>query len=179
MLIRVNIQSRMAQLFTYLLLFSLKVPLSLYLHAFHISRTEINYDVQTGDIQIASHMFIDDLESGMALSGIKDLKLCSPKEKPEADRMLEQYVNSKLNITLNGVIMPAKLIGKEQSKDLLAVWCYLEISNVKNVRQLSIENIILIDLYSDQKNITEVTKNKKRLLFTIFDSNKTKDICSM
>ncbi|MBK9736121.1 MAG: hypothetical protein IPO92_14655 [Saprospiraceae bacterium] len=163
----------------YLLLFTFSLPASSEMHAFHISRTEINYDVQSGDIQIASHIFIDDLENGLALSGVKDIRLCSPKESIEADHILEQYANSKLKITLNGVVMPAKLIGKEQSKDLLAVWCYLEISNVKNVHQLNIENKILIDLYNDQKNITEVTKNKKRVLFTIFDSEKIKDMCNM
>ncbi len=145
------------------------------LHEFHLSRTEINYDSQTHEVQIAVHLFIDDFESALTKSGSKKLYLCTPKEVVSADDDIEMYINKNMIVYISGQPVPATLLGKETSQDKMAVWCYLEISNVKNIAEVTIENKLLIELYNDQKNITDFTVNKKRNSFIIFDSDKTKE----
>ena len=63
------------------------------LHDFHLSRTEINYDIQTNEVQIAVHLFIDDFEAALVKSGCKKLHLCTPKEDISADDTIENYIN--------------------------------------------------------------------------------------
>ncbi len=145
-------------------------------HDFHISRSEINYDVQSGDIQIAIHVFIDDFETALAASGVKKLNLCTKKESLDADLAMERYINKKLVFSIGGKIHSAKFIGKETSEDLMAVWCYLENSGMKNTHQMSIENKVLLEVFNDQKNIMDFTVNKKKKSFAIFDIKKFSEV---
>ncbi len=148
-------------------------------HDFHISRTEINYDQKTNEVQIAVHLFIDDFESALVKSGSAKLHLCTPKEDQSADDAIEKYLNNKMRIYVSGKPITASFLGKETSTDKMAVWCYLEISNVKNISELTIENKLLNEIYNDQKNITDFTVNKKRKAFIIFDSDKTQEKISL
>ena len=148
-------------------------------HDFHISRTEINYDQKTHEVQIAVHIFIDDFESALVKSGSPKLHLCTPKEDQSTDNAIEKYLNSKIRIYVSGKPITATFLGKETSSDKMAVWCYLEISNVKNISDLTIENKLLNEIYNDQKNITDFTVNKKRKAFIIFDSDKTQEKISL
>ena len=145
-------------------------------HDFHISRCEINYEKKTGDLQIAAHIFLDDLEATLNKLGKKQLFLCTPKESAEGDVAIEQYINQKLILKVGGKVVKLSLLGKETSKDKLAVWCYLEAPGLKNMSAFDIENSILTELYNDQKNIVDFTVDKKKKHFTIFDTNKVKEV---
>jgi len=164
-------------MFILFIIFNWFITLDFYagLHEFHLSRTEINYDSQTHEVQIAVHLFIDDFESALTKSGSKKLYLCTPKEVVSADDDIKMYINKNMIVYISGQPVPATLLGKETSQDKMAVWCYLEISNVKNITEVTIENKLLIELFNDQKNITDFTVNKKRNSFIIFDSDKTKE----
>ena len=145
-------------------------------HDFHLSRCEINYETKTGDLQVAAHIFIDDLETTLDKIGKKQHFLCTPKESDDGDKAIERYVNQKLIMKIAGKVVKLTFLGKETSKDKLAVWCYLEATGLKNISALDIENIILTELYNDQKNIVDFTVDKKKKHFTIFDTKKVKEV---
>jgi hypothetical protein len=163
----------------YILFFYFILGSTSFLHDFHLSRTEINYDQKSFEVQIAVHLFIDDFESALVKSGSPKLFLCTPKEDQSADDAIEKYLNNKMKVYLGGKPISATLLGKETSTDKMAVWCYLEISNVRNISELTIENKILNEIFNDQKNITDFTVNKKRKAFIIFDSDKTQEKISL
>ncbi len=144
-------------------------------HDFHLSRCEINYETATGDIQIAAHIFIDDLESALKQTGAKSLFIATPKESSDCNTSIEKYINQKLKIKVGNKILSATLLGKETSEDMIAIWCYLEIPNIKNIDALEVENKILNEMFNDQKNIVDFTINKKKKHFTIFDIDKVSD----
>ncbi|MFZ1524138.1 MAG: DUF6702 family protein, partial [Saprospiraceae bacterium] len=52
-------------------------------HDFHLSRCEINYETTSGDVQIAAHIFLDDLENAIALTGRKGLFIATAKESKD------------------------------------------------------------------------------------------------
>lgn len=145
------------------------------LHDFHLSRCEVNYESKSGDLQVAAHLFIDDFETALELSGRNNLNLCTDKESPITERSIEQYFNQKLIFKTQNKMHKLSLLGKETSSDKLAVWCYLEIKGLKNISGIDIENKILIELFNDQKNIVDFTVDKKKKHFTIFDSKKEKE----
>ncbi|HMR88800.1 MAG TPA: hypothetical protein PKD51_11640 [Saprospiraceae bacterium] len=163
----------------YILFFYFILGSTSFLHDFHISRTEINYDQKTHEVQIAVHLFIDDFEAALVKSGSPKLHLCTPKEDQSTDDAIEKYLNNKMKIYVAGKPITATFLGKETSTDKMAVWCYLEISNIKTISELAIENKLLNEMFNDQKNITDFTVNKKRKAFFIFDSEKTLEKISL
>ncbi len=143
------------------------------IHDFHVSRCEINYETGSGDIQIAAHIFIDDLENALKLSGHNDLHLTAVNENSKADQIIERYINSKLKLQAgDGRILKLQMIGKEMSDDEMALWCYLEVTDMKHIHELKIENTILMELFNDQKNIIDFTLNGKKKYFSVLDTKK-------
>ena len=145
-------------------------------HDFHISRCEINYETLSGDLQIAAHIFIDDLQSTLSKIGKGDMKFCTAKESAEADQVIEDYLEHNLIIRAGGKVIKTHMIGKESSTDMIAVWCYLEVTGLKNISEIEVQNKILTELYNDQKNIVDFTVNKKKKHFTIFDQKKSSTV---
>lgn len=149
------------------------LPIHSEVHDFHVSRCEINYETKTDDIQIAVHIFIDDLENALKLTGIQNLYIGTAKEHMKADDYINKYVQSKFFMTTTGKQLKLQYLGKELSEDAMAVWCYFEIPDNKNIRELRIDNKILMELFNDQKNIIDFTINNKKKYFTIVDAKKS------
>ncbi len=143
-----------------------------HVHEFHISRCEINWDERSGDIQIAAHIFIDDLETALQWKGVKGLKIGSDKESKDADRHIANYLSQHLQCKEQNTSLSFSFLGKELSDDKMAIWCYLEVAAQKNIKKVTVENSILTEIFPDQKNIVEVTINGKRTGFVILDGKK-------
>ncbi|MCB0649590.1 MAG: hypothetical protein KDC49_23140 [Saprospiraceae bacterium] len=141
-------------MYTLLLLFS-------YFHAIHISKTEINYDQAGKSLQITTHIFIDDLERAIQASGGPKLNIGSKSELANSDEEVEKYLAKRFSLQTPGGKLKPVWLGKELSEDYLAVWCYLEVENIPQVTELTIQNDVLLDLYDDQSNIIETRKNNK------------------
>ena len=143
------------------------------IHDFHVSRCEINYETSSGDIQIAAHIFIDDLENALKLSGHSGFHITAVNENSKADRIIEQYISTKLKLQAgDGRILKLQLIGKEMSDDKMALWCYLEVTGIKHINVLKVENTMLMELFNDQKNIIDFTLNNKKKYFSVLDAKK-------
>lgn len=143
------------------------------LHAFHLSKTEINYDVQSNSIQIASKVFIDDLESELKLSGYNKLQIGTSLEKSNVDSIIHIYFDQHLSVILNDKKLNSNFIGKELSGDLQAVWVYIEIANVENFNEVKINNTILVELFNDQQNMTIIKRNNKMIEHKMLNNKDT------
>ncbi|MCZ2101548.1 MAG: hypothetical protein LC107_08440 [Chitinophagales bacterium] len=143
------------------------------MHDFHVSRCEINYETASGDIQIAAHIFVDDLENALKLSGYQHCALGTSKENAQSNAIIEQYLQSKLKIETSNKKLKPILLGKELSDDQMALWCYLEVTGIKEVNSLKIDNTILMELFNDQKNIIDFRVNNKKKHFYIVDAKKS------
>ena len=142
-------------------------------HEFHLSKTTINYDSEEKAIQISTSIFIDDLELSLKDLGHDSLKICTRKEKDNAEKVMHDYLNKHLVITIDGVDLSLTFLGKEQSDDLAAVWCYLEAYDVPEFKEISISNSILTSVFDDQKNITMVQVDKEKIAHILFTIDKT------
>ncbi|MCB0570086.1 MAG: hypothetical protein KDC66_10000 [Phaeodactylibacter sp.] len=125
-------------------------------HAFHISKCLIDYNEAEQSLQMSMHIFLDDLEEALRRQGSGKLYLCTPKETPDAEKQLAAYLEQHFRLRVNGKQQAFEFIGKEVSDDLAAVWCYLEITGVANLKALEVANDILMELYSDQKNVVSI-----------------------
>ena len=146
---------------------------AVYSHDIHLSRTEINIDAKSGDLQISMHIFADDLDLALTKKYQKKYHIATEKEDPEGDNVIERYLKEVFRLSAGGKILSYNYLGKEAGGEELAVWIYLEVENPGKIESLTVEQKLLFELYSDQKNIIDIKNGKIRKGFSIMDRQKS------
>ena len=139
-------------------------------HDYHTSLTEINYNPKNKSLEVSLRLFTDDLELALTkLNGGKVITLESQSELVEY--LLELYIKKNFAIvSQNKEVKKIKYYGKE--KEAEATWVYIEILDCAQIKDFTLFNTILIDLFSDQNNLVNIIYPtvKKTLVF----DNKTR-----
>ncbi|PHN04466.1 DUF6702 family protein [Flavilitoribacter nigricans] len=144
-------------------------------HEFHLSKCLIEYNTRESAIQISLHIFIDDTEEALRRQGIDRLFICTEKEDESAEGHLEAYLTEHLRLEVDGQSLVPTFLGKEVTEDLMGMWCYLEITGVKSVRELTITNEILMDAFEDQKNLVNVIGPGNQKGMFLFEKGESKE----
>jgi len=126
----------------------------LLLHPFHVSICEIDHDQKTNALQITHRIFLDDLEEGLNAFYNENLDLLNPKDPNKINRLVEDYLSSRFAVIVNGKVKKIDYLGNEMGKDVM--WCYMEITKVKKVNSIEIEDKVLFEVFDDQSNIIHV-----------------------
>ena len=148
------------------------------LHAFHISKTDMVFQPAEKSMQITMHIFIDDLEVALEKQGKSKLFVGTERESQEANNLIINYLKNNFNVHINNKQTPYTWVGKETTKDKQALWLYLEIKNIREVRNISVENRVLTEVFTDQKNIVQVNIPTKKQGYFLLSKNKTMDSAS-
>jgi hypothetical protein len=137
-------------------------------HAFHLSKTDIVFKPKEKTLQITMHVFIDDLEMALEKQGQKSLSIGTEKEKTGVNAILFTYLQQNFSLNINGKKANYTFVGKEPTTDRQALWIYLEVNNIKNIKALTVDNKVLTEVHSDQKNMVQVmVPSKKAYSFTL------------
>ncbi len=146
-------------------------------HEFHISKCQIEYSVETEALQITLHLYLDDLEEALRQQGADKMFLCTDNEHEKAEKYLFQYLQQQFKLIVNeaGEEAEFEFIGKEQSEDLQAVWCYLEVTNVSSFSSLEVTNSLLMEIFDDQKNIVQIMAPGKKQGYFLFHKGQEND----
>jgi len=131
-------------------------------HAFHVSKTMVEYKAQEKTLQVSVHLFIDDLETSLRKEGHTALFLCTDREAPRAEGLIEDYIRRHLQLRPNNREVTFTFLGKETSPDMSAVWIYLELRVPGKLRSLAIRNSLLMQAFDDQKNLVHVVGPGKK-----------------
>ena len=126
-------------------------------HHFHVSITQIDHNAQAGTLEIAVKIFVDDLESSIAALGGGKLQLGEAGQAANADSILFAYLENRLQVTVNEKPRKMTWVGNEIEAD--AVWCFLEIGQIKNISSIEITNRVLMERFEDQANVVHVKAN--------------------
>lgn len=138
-------------------------------HEFHVSKVDIRYNTSASTLELTLHVFIDDLEKAMKKSGYLIQPLQTGTENQETDDAIARYLREKISISINQKPVKLDYLGKEEAESFDASYIYLEVKNVKNIQIISIDNKLLLDVFTDQKNMVAVYKDKNMLDFSICD----------
>ncbi len=125
-------------------------------HPIHLSKCQMEVNAQNKQLEITLHVYIDDLQEIIEQRGSPDLFLATKKEIHTADSFIHAYLVDHLKIMNGGQPVAFTWLGKEQSDDLMAFWCYLETDAIEEDLGLSVTYSVLQDLYVDQQNILNV-----------------------
>lgn len=141
-------------------------------HPIHISKCNIDIRPDKQSIQIAIHIFADDLEFALQQQGKPNLRLHSKNELPEANSLILGYLRKTFLLKVNGMNVQYEWVGKEASHDWQGVWVYLEVKNMQEVKNMWVESRILLELYSDHKNMLEIKHSNIKKGYLIFNHSK-------
>ena len=142
-------------------------------HKYYLSLTQIEYNTKSKSIEIIINVFIDDLETSLTKAYNQKFELDTKKEIKNTDKYFREYLEQHLLFKIDNKKVQYNYIGKEYDGDV--VFFYLEIKDIKDVKEISIHNTILIDEFPDQQNLikSKVYKKHKSVLLTKKKQNAT------
>lgn len=156
----------MTLLLTLLLLFAPPV------HDYHVSKTNVRYVAEKGQLQVEMQVFVDDLEEAMEDAGAPRLRIGTPDEHAETERYLTAYLAKHFKIGWNGTELPVSLVGYELDDDMHGFWIYLVADDVSDPDGITVENSMITEYYADQKNIVKLFNGQRRVATLLMDRNK-------
>jgi hypothetical protein len=148
----------------FLRIISLVIPAFLFIsfsaHPYYMSVTEIDYLVNKKEIEISCKLFSDDFEEALSLVNGRKIKLIESFQSASTDSVVFRYLKQHLQLAGDGRSLQLKWEGKELQGE--AVWCYLSVSNVSDLANLTIENDLLLHYREDQVNIVHMKAGSKK-----------------
>lgn len=148
-----------------ILLTSLRVLMPLitfcsYLHPIHVSVTEIEFDEKDHALEIMMRVFIDDLELSLRSSlNQPELDILNPGKGTTTDLLVSNYLKTHFKISLDNKPQLTKYLGHDRESEALIF--YIEVSDVKKWKTISIYNDIIMATHNDQSNLVHVYVNEK------------------
>jgi hypothetical protein len=129
-------------------------------HPVHVSVLNIELDHSKPTIDFSFKVFTSDLELAIAHNYNVALHLGQPNESPESATRINKYVTDAFSLLIDNK-QPGKFefVKKEINED--AIWLRFRVSGNKNIRELEINNSLLMDIYEDQTNLIIVSLNGK------------------
>ncbi len=140
-------------------------------HKYYFSLTEIKANTSSKTLSVSSKLFIDDLESALQKANKIKFDLSKTTDNKEVQNAVFNYINSHLQIYLDGKMVPLNLVGFETENEV--VWIYLESKlNNKEFKSTKIINSILYDFSADQTNLIQYNWNNKNFTEKLTYPNK-------
>jgi hypothetical protein len=113
------------------------------------------------EIKLTTH----DLEKAIHVRSKQELKLASSKEHPQSNQLIAEYVASQLKVSFNGALAKSIFVGKTVEMDE-TIYLFVEYKCPDVVHNITVKNLLLLDFFSQQENITHIEKNGQKWSYT-------------
>ena len=128
-------------------------------HPFYVSVIEINYNAKEKTAEISIRIFTEDLEATLRKYGNAKVDLLHPANKAAIDKLLNDYIQHKLQLNIEGKPVTMHYLGYEQQ--LESIWTYLEVKDVPTMHKLAVNCSLLYDYQDKQSNIFHIKADGK------------------
>mgnify|MGYP001084203842 CR=1 FL=1 len=131
-----------------------------FVHPFHISVTSIYHASEESSLQITVKIFADDLEEALnrdTNGATTYVDVLNPPNPIRLDSIVQNYLQKHLAFTVNEKTTQPQFLGFERED--LTMWCYLEVTAVKKLEKVTVQNTLLLNTFEDQANIVHVRAN--------------------
>ena len=130
------------------------------IHPLHIATVEIEHNTAEKTLEITCKTFWDDFESILSKINKSRVDLTSDKTVEENNKKIFAYIRSHLVITVDGKTIPLSFVGYE--KEDVVVYSYLQADNISSIKNVTIVNTIMHDMFDDQVEIIHMIVNGNR-----------------
>ncbi len=127
------------------------------LHPFFVSVIDINQNNKDKSLEVSVRIFAEDFEATLKKYGNTKLDLLHPTDKAATDKLVNAYLQSKLQLKVDGKPVTMHYIGYEQR--LESIWVYLEVDNITTLKKLDVNCNLLYEFEQKQTNILHVKAN--------------------
>ena len=156
-----------------ILLITLTIPLLAFTaHKYYISLIKVEYKKESKSVQITMRIFIDDLQEAINKTYDKNIEL----EMSDNDELIFNYVKDNFLVNINNNKQSYLYLGKEYENDV--IFLYLELKDIESIQAIEIKNRMLLDVFSEQKNIIKLHINNTKKTF-LLTNNKDKDLLKL
>jgi len=125
-------------------------------HDIHVSVTDIEIS-ETGDVEVTIKVFLDDLMNSLGLEPGAEL----PQDYSSSDELIKEFIDDNLNLIINGDI-PVHFDLEDTTPSMPAVWINMSGSFEGQVKDIKLENRILVELFEDQSNMVNIEVDGKK-----------------
>ncbi|MFH0842722.1 MAG: DUF6702 family protein [Bacteroidota bacterium] len=123
-------------------------------HPVHVTLTSIDYISGTDSLKVFVRMYYDDFLLDYSMSGLPlPERNYSDNEIFPAD-LLNNYLDEKVSIIINNKQLKGKLLNQTLENNEISMNLYFRIG--KKPGTITVRNLIMTSLYSDQANMTIV-----------------------
>ncbi len=143
--------------------------MSFAIHKYYLSVTDITYNEEEASLQIITRLFYDDLEDALKERYDETIIVDATIDQKKLDSYINKYLTRKMKIIVNEEEKMLTYLGKEYEDDYVV--CYIEITEIPSIHSIQIENKILIDAFSEQKNMVHTSILGKKKSFLLVDGN--------
>lgn len=145
-------------------IFSVLLLVSIIIHPFYISLTEIRYNPKEKSLEISQKIFRDDLENALTSQYRSKVNFLDPGNKADLEKKIKKYILENNDIAINGEKLELTYLGYELEEE--AIWCYLEVLKVPIPKTADVKNSILHKNFDAQQNVINFYfgKNPKSLI---------------
>lgn len=133
------------------------------MHDIHVSTSELNYNTRTRSLELSISLFLDDMDNALTQANGINPKLFTAHEDVQADDYIADYLSKHIKVVVDGQARELIYLGREQSKDLAAVWCHIEVENVASGSIVEVTNTAFTEIFDDQSQIMEVSKDHRQI----------------
>ena len=126
-------------------------------HPFYVSMVEINHNAKEKTAEISVRIFTEDLENTLKKYGNIKIDFLNSTNKATVDKLLNNYIQHKLQLKLNDKPVTLQYIGHEQQME--SIWTYLEVKDVASIKKVAVNCSLLYDYQDKQTNIFHIKAN--------------------
>jgi len=126
-------------------------------HPVHVTLTSIDYVPQTVTFNVFVRMYFDDFLTDCRMNGAIIQDEIFSGENPDSFGVLEKYINDKIILKVNDKQLVARLQNSSVVDNELSM--NLVFKSSKKPKKLTVKNLIMTGLYSDQSNMVIVRMN--------------------
>jgi len=126
-------------------------------HPFFMCVTDIKQNIKQLSLNISIKLFTNDIENALKKTTGKPIDLLNPKNKPEMELELFNYIKKRFVLNNNQKPITLDFIGYEKEDDV--IWVYLESKKVNQPKTIKINTTLLYDYLPQQTNIVHAEIN--------------------
>lgn len=129
-------------------------------HPVFVSVTEIEHNAKDKTLEVSCKIFTDDFEKTLRNAYKTEVDLLNPKNRAAMDKLVNDYVQKHLKISVDGKAQTLKYLGYEQVEE--GIYSYYQADHVTSVKSVSISNDILYEFKTEQMGLIHVMVNGRR-----------------
>ncbi len=126
------------------------VMMSFTVHDFYTSMTKVDYNMASATVQFSTKLDVEHLESALG----------KKNNSGDFDASLKSYFDKHFLVSVNGSSKSLEFANKKITGEV--IWVYFNVSNIKEVNSIEINNTLLFEKYPEQQNFVNFNINGVR-----------------